>query len=518
MQEWATNRTNLELKRTPLCDTAFLRCLPIVPIWNWNESKEVQPTRTLNYQSYQSGIETCTTQCPLIRLSCYQSYQSGIETLSKSGCFVNVPTTNRTNLELKPCQSLGVLSMFRLPIVPIWNWNVISVVQHPRHVKLPIVPIWNWNGDGQEPGDSPAATNRTNLELKQEWIGGMDCCHVLPIVPIWNWNVALVMFSVPHMSLPIVPIWNWNTVRTGGVLRMVLTTNRTNLELKLNDMYSLEIDLDYQSYQSGIETAIKSRRNTPVIRYQSYQSGIETVLNSTEILSGRTTNRTNLELKRMFYFNDKRSATSTNRTNLELKHLNFQLRISWVLSTNRTNLELKLDCQRGATTRQKLPIVPIWNWNEKCHVEVILQCQLPIVPIWNWNAYKYKSRGFANTTNRTNLELKLKYFEEGMVDDVTLPIVPIWNWNMRFFNLFKWLFATNRTNLELKLIHACLEGEKEACYQSYQSGIETCERVRPAVCMFLPIVPIWNWNQQLRLHRFRRWWSTNRTNLELKRQ
>jgi len=170
---------------------------------------------------------------------------------------------------------------------------------------------------------------------------------------------------------------------------------------------------------------------------------------------------------------------------------------SAVPTTNRTNLELK---------RIQIQITRF------CQHYQSYQSGIETQIFWRGDG------GWCDTTNRTNLELKLKYFEEGMVDDVTLPIVPIWNWNMRFLNLFKWLFATNRTNLELKLIHACLEGEKEACYQSYQSGIETCERVRPAVCMFLPIVPIWDWNQQLRLHRFRRWWSTNRTNLELKRQ
>ena len=55
----------------------------------------------------------------------------------------------------------------------------------------------------------------------------------------------------------------------------------------------------YQSYQSGIETEIMDEEVYSFMNYQSYQSGIETPKWKPFILGLLTTNRTNLELKRI---------------------------------------------------------------------------------------------------------------------------------------------------------------------------------------------------------------------------
>ena len=103
-------------------------------------------------------------------------------------------------------------------------------------------------------------------------------------------------------------------------------------------------------------------------------------------------------------------------------------------------------------------------------------------------------RRLVNTTNRTNLELKLSSWIALIATD-TLPIAPIWNWNfetrhhpdipgilpiapiwnwnrVRFRPSMKPHLTTNRTNLELKRIYSVysMVGHN---YQSHQSGIET---------------------------------------------
>jgi len=119
----------------------------------------------MNYQSHQSGIETCKNVMLSICIFFYQSHQSGIETVIKRSLVDGVWTTNRTNLELK---------------------------QYKQQ------PFWVQDN----------STNRTNLELKlqkeiantlhrlnyQSHQSGIETRHKgrspvrrgLPIAPIWN--------------------------------------------------------------------------------------------------------------------------------------------------------------------------------------------------------------------------------------------------------------------------------------------------------------------------------------------
>jgi len=95
--------------------------------------------------------------------------------------------------------------------------------------------------------------------------------------------------------------------------------------------------------------------------YQSHQSGIETGEKIIIISPAVPTNRTNLELKREFYFRPGEVQSTTNRTNLELKPKNKNSNLEGGGATNRTNLELKLARYSDIFLGSPLPIAPIWN-------------------------------------------------------------------------------------------------------------------------------------------------------------
>ena len=164
------------------------------------------------------------------------------------------------------------------------------------------------------------SANRTNLELKlaiaasdtkrqscQSHQSGIETfkstCResvpTLPIAPIWNWNfVFLKSFncllvtanrtnlelkrfrSIPGLwspMLPIAPIWNWNLLMpTGQPLPLCYQSYQSGIETNINGHVSV-IFWIYQSYQSGIETGLSRICYYTGADYQSYQSGIETL-------------------------------------------------------------------------------------------------------------------------------------------------------------------------------------------------------------------------------------------------
>ena len=162
------------------------------------------------------------------------------------------------------------------------------------------------------------------------------------------------------------------------------------------------------------------------------------------------TNRTNLELKHVRRRKESKYQASTNRTNLELKHTIIQTSTRLIRPTNRTNLELKLVGGKAQVSEPALPIAPIWNWNSAKY-QVAAKGKFyqshqsgieTMYPQW-WLV-------FGNSTNRTNLELKLDRIIPVTICR-SLPIAPIWNWNEIVHCIPpRWNCATNRTNLELK--------------------------------------------------------------------
>ena len=250
------------------------------------------------------------------------------------------------------------------------------------------------------------------------------------------------------------------------------------------------------------------------------------------------------------------------------------------LATNRTNLELKLadgssihgqgnyqSHQSGIETDTYSCIEGrgIHYQSHQSGIETFVCCPhaakavLPIAPIWNWNQTGRHNMPLRHSTNRTNLELKLRAIpapiaRAGSTNRTNLELKQILNSSGQ-----PGLSTTNRTNLELKLISGTVKTLRPSStnrtnlelklrsyltlslhkfYQSHQSGIETQASHPVGVSRIrLPIAPIWNWNRMT----FPRWWklslyqshqsgietqrllqgscltpSTNRTNLELK--
>ena len=146
-------------------------------------------------------------------------------------------------------------------------------------------------------------------------------------------------------------------------------------------------------------------------------------------------------------------------------------RFAPALSSNRTFMELKYV---KSTVRRKwrgVLIVPLWNWNTRYWTFVCFKMLVLIVPLWNWNRQKYEALKTRQSSNRTFMELKLKWARSRRPLPAVL-IVPLWNWN-------KHTSASSRT-LSLVLI-----------------------------------VPLWNWNE-LRNLCSRRTLCSNRTFMELK--
>ena len=95
-------------------------------------------------------------------------------------------------------------------------------------------------------------------------------------------------------------------------------------------------------------------------------------------------------------------------------------------------------------------IVPLWNWNACWLNRFFWAGAVLIVPLWNWNRATSKADGFADSFNRTFMELKCRsiqsmsnirisfnrtFMELKWSQGNTLRlaflvlIVPLWNWN-----------------------------------------------------------------------------------------
>ena len=166
--------------------------LPIVPKWNWNMMEDFSD-KNKELATNRTKVEL-KRGCLLLHFwsgNSYQSYQSGIETYEwgeKGG------------------------SVFCLPIVPKWNWNMChrdTVTAGQRSTNRTKVEL-------KQPASKSViscrySTNRTKVELKLKIPGyGAD-----EYIPYQSYQSGIetelrkrkyLMFS----WLPIVPKWNWN--------------------------------------------------------------------------------------------------------------------------------------------------------------------------------------------------------------------------------------------------------------------------------------------------------------------
>ena len=99
--------------------------------------------------------------------------------------------------------------------------------------------------------------------------------------------------------------------------------------------------IDYQSYQTGIETKVDECCNSipgPINRTKLELKQINRFSKNGTIAA---INRTKLELKRAYMVGKQFADAAINRTKLELKHALELFQISWPMTINRTKLELK---------------------------------------------------------------------------------------------------------------------------------------------------------------------------------
>ena len=210
----------------------------------------------------------------------------------------------------------------------------------------------------------------------------------------------------------------------------VQSTNRTNLELKRGIIQVQEnMKVGYQSHQSGIETRNpkpKRRKHPqlPIAPIWNWNLGFLfyylfgyilpiapiwnwNLVNEDDWMLRMATNRTNLELKLIqsfsfswFFFLPIAPIWNWNGDAVDQRPRSFFLPIAPICNWN--------DVWTGSgATDHRLPIAPIWNWNDSRDYSGRQSPMLPIAPIWNWNSMFIKGNVTVNTTNRTNLELKL---------------------------------------------------------------------------------------------------------------
>ena len=103
-----------------------------------------------------------------------------------------------------------------------------------------------------------------------------------------------------------------------------------------------------------------------------------------------------------------RSWAGSNRTFMELKYLWEYDDILEAESSNRTFMELKLISNRNADTPKQVLIAPLWNWNNLGRPFRVHPHSVLIAPLWNWNTLTGAPSGAAVSSNRTFMELKFE--------------------------------------------------------------------------------------------------------------
>ena len=118
---------------------------------------------------------------------------------------------NRTILELKWRRHKQLQQPGKLLIEPYWNWNYCSAGVRWTFDSLLIEPYWNWNNN---------------------YVCGVNNKQFLLIEPYWNWNNKHLSKTCSLHDLLIEPYWNWNDRISYHRCWIIITFNRTILELK----------------------------------------------------------------------------------------------------------------------------------------------------------------------------------------------------------------------------------------------------------------------------------------------
>ena len=116
-------------------------------------------------------------------------------------------------------------------------------------------------------------------------------------------------------------------------------------------------------------------------------------------------------------------------------------------------------------------IVPLWNWNDATAYADDNRWRVQIVPLWNWNNDDIIRNIQYGVFKLYLYGIEMKYKEIQLANDV-VQIVPLWNWNSIFFICPSFNSCSNCTFMELKYNILLKNNIKEHKFKLYLYGIE----------------------------------------------
>ena len=145
-----------------------------------------------------------------------------------------------------------------------------------------------------------------------------------------------------------------------------------------------------------------------------------------------------------------------------------------------------------------------------------ISAKVLLVPLWNWNDFTVNRSEVFGSFTRTFMELKrgdeiairkviefysylygIETFDEWLHKrGLCVLLVPLWNWNesgklleqsARLF--YSYLYGIETCMLSFLALYT-------VSFYSYLYGIETWEDNYIRICLFVLLVPLWNWNVQ----------------------
>ena len=138
------NRTFMELKLFGSDEVSKIKCVSIVPLWNWNTTRDGTSRPGTGFNRTFMELKCVPLPCPRTNFLCF----------------------NRTFMELKFWEYTGAIHFLVFQSY-LYGIEIKNTISYKRIKFVSIVPLWNWN-------------------LDWRWKGRKD--FTVSIVPLWNWN------------------------------------------------------------------------------------------------------------------------------------------------------------------------------------------------------------------------------------------------------------------------------------------------------------------------------------------
>ena len=186
--------------------------------------------------------------------------------------------------------------LYRVLIVPLWNWNYWNPNPAQKYRGVLIVPLWNWNLRSIHLHYTLLCSNRTFMELKSPYCRFLITSEGVLIVPLWNWNSSTSLAAEDYCTVLIVPLWNWNWVLPVPFI-ISRSSNRTFMELKSSRRHQDSASQDssnrtFMELKSGTKRSKRIRSEVLIVPLWNWNLDATKV---TSLLS--CSNRTFMELK-----------------------------------------------------------------------------------------------------------------------------------------------------------------------------------------------------------------------------